>query len=51
MILKSGKKLRQPEAENYKEILQEKNIPILGELTGDAVADGEILFGWMTGLY
>ncbi|WP_282172566.1 dimethylarginine dimethylaminohydrolase family protein [Cytobacillus firmus] len=40
MILKSGKKLRQPEAEIYKEFLQEKNIPILGELTGDAVADG-----------
>ena len=40
MILKSGKKLRQPEAEIYKEFLQEKNIPILGDLTGDAVADG-----------
>ncbi|MDF2036489.1 arginine deiminase family protein [Cytobacillus oceanisediminis] len=40
MILKSGKKLRQPEAEIYKEFLQEKNIPILGELTGDAAADG-----------
>lgn len=40
MILKSGKKLRQPEAEIYKEFLQEKNIPILGELTGDAIADG-----------
>lgn len=40
MILKSGKKLRQPEAEMYKEFLQKKNIPILGELTGDAVADG-----------
>ncbi|MEH7546861.1 dimethylarginine dimethylaminohydrolase family protein [Neobacillus vireti] len=40
IILKSGKKLRQPEAEAYKSFLHEKNIPILGELTGDAVADG-----------
>lgn len=40
IILKSGKMLRQPEAEVYKQFLQEKNIPILGELTGDAVADG-----------
>ncbi|QCJ40975.1 amidinotransferase [Bacillus sp. S3] len=40
IILKSGKKLRQPEAEVYKEFLQEKEIPILGELSGDAVADG-----------
>jgi len=40
IILKSGKKLRQPEAEAYKRFLQEKNIPILGELTGEAVADG-----------
>jgi arginine deiminase len=40
IILKSGKKLRQTEAEVYKQFLQEKKIPILGELTGDAVADG-----------
>lgn len=40
IILKSGKKLRQPEAEVYKQFLQEKDIPIVGELTGDAVADG-----------
>ena len=47
IILKSGKKLRQPEAEVYKQFLIEKDIPILGELTGEAVADGEILSGWM----
>ncbi|WP_084375046.1 dimethylarginine dimethylaminohydrolase family protein [Neobacillus soli] len=40
IILKSGKKLRQPEAEAYKQFLKEKDIPILGELTGEAVADG-----------
>lgn len=40
IILKSGKKLRQPEADAYKQFLQEKEIPILGELTGDAVSDG-----------
>lgn len=40
IILKSGKKLRQTEAEVYKQFLQEKKIPILGELDGDAVADG-----------
>ncbi|TQR21300.1 dimethylarginine dimethylaminohydrolase family protein [Psychrobacillus vulpis] len=40
IILKSGKKLRQPEAEVYKEFLIEKGIPIVGELTGDAVCDG-----------
>ncbi|GKV57845.1 amidinotransferase [Sporosarcina sp. NCCP-2222] len=40
IILKSGKSLRQPEAEVYKEFLQEKGIPIVGELTGEAVADG-----------
>ncbi|MGX6444428.1 dimethylarginine dimethylaminohydrolase family protein [Neobacillus sp. K501] len=40
IILKSGKKLRQLEAEVYKQFLEEKNIPILGELAGDAVADG-----------
>lgn len=40
LILKSGKKLRQTEAEAYKEYLREKEIPIIGELTGDAVSDG-----------
>lgn len=40
IILKSGKKLRQPEAEVYKAFLEEKEIPVIGELTGDAVADG-----------
>ncbi|KAB2338057.1 amidinotransferase [Cytobacillus depressus] len=40
IILKSGKKLRQNEATVYKKFLQEKNIPIIGELTGEAVADG-----------
>lgn len=40
MILKSGKKLRQNEAIIYKKFLQEKNIPIIGELSGEAVADG-----------
>ncbi|WP_223594506.1 dimethylarginine dimethylaminohydrolase family protein [Neobacillus bataviensis] len=40
IILKSGKKLRQPEAEAYKKFLLEKDIPILGELTGEATADG-----------
>lgn len=39
IILKSGKTVRQPEAEAYKEFLKEKNIPIIGELTGDAVSD------------
>ena len=40
IILKSGKKLRQPEAQAYKQFLLEKNIPIIGELTGEAVSDG-----------
>lgn len=40
IILKSGKELRQGEAEVYKEFLQANNIPILGQLTGDAQADG-----------
>lgn len=40
IILKSGKKLRQPEAEAYKQFLLEQKIPIVGELTGEAVADG-----------
>lgn len=40
IILKSGKKLRQLEGEVYKKFLLENNIPILGELEGDAVADG-----------
>lgn len=40
IILKSGKKLRQPEALVYKEFLTDKKIPIVGELTGEAVSDG-----------
>ncbi len=40
IILKSGKKLRQPEATLYKEYLRANDIPIIGELTGDAVSDG-----------
>ncbi len=55
IILKSGKELRQPEAEAFKQFLQEKEIPILGELIGDARADGgdlvwlddrTLLVGW-----
>lgn len=48
MILKSGKKLRQSEAAVYKTFLQEKGIPIIGELTGDAVADGGDIV-WLDG--
>lgn len=40
IILRSGKKLRQSEADVYKEFLKEKEIPILGELIGNATADG-----------
>ncbi|RHW36854.1 amidinotransferase [Lysinibacillus yapensis] len=40
IILKSGKELRQSEAQVYKEFLKENGIPILGELTGEAVSDG-----------
>lgn len=40
IILRSGKKLRQPEATIYKDFLQEKEIPIIGELAGEAVSDG-----------
>src|SRR5699024_7701603 len=40
VILNSGKSLRQPESIVYKEFLKEKNIPIVGELTGDAICDG-----------
>lgn len=40
ILLKSGKKLRQPEASIYKEFLKDRDISIIGELTGDAVADG-----------
>lgn len=40
IILKSGKTLRQPEAAVYKNFLQDRGIPIIGELTGDAVSDG-----------
>ena len=48
MILKSGKKLRQSEAAVYKTFLQEKGIAIIGELTGDAVADGGDIV-WLDG--
>ncbi|MGE7997228.1 dimethylarginine dimethylaminohydrolase family protein [Lysinibacillus sp. NPDC093190] len=40
IILKSGKKLRQPEAAAYKAFLKEKGIPLIGELTEEAVSDG-----------
>lgn len=40
IILKSGKKLRQPEAAVYKAFLKEKGIPLIGELTEGAVSDG-----------
>lgn len=40
IILKSGKELRQNESIVYKRFLEENNIPIVGELTGDAQADG-----------
>lgn len=40
IILKSGKTLRQPEAAVYKDFLLDKGIPIIGELSGDAVSDG-----------
>lgn len=40
IILKSGKSLRQPEAPVYKQFLEEKGIPVIGELEGDAVSDG-----------
>ncbi|MCM3756207.1 arginine deiminase family protein [Sporosarcina aquimarina] len=45
LILKSGKKLRQPEATVVKEFLAERDIPIIGELAGDAVSDaGDIVW-------
>lgn len=40
IILKSGKEMRQPEAEVFKKFLHENNIPIIGELSGDAICDG-----------
>lgn len=40
ILLKSGKALRQTEAEVYKKFLAEKGIPIIGELTGEATSDG-----------
>jgi len=40
IILKSGKQSRQTESQEMKAFLQRQNIPIIGELTGEAVADG-----------
>lgn len=40
ILLKSGKTLRQPEVKVYKQFLKERNIPIIGELSGEARADG-----------
>ena len=40
IILKSGKALRQSEAEVYKKFLAEKEIPVIGELKGEATSDG-----------
>ncbi|MFY0517094.1 dimethylarginine dimethylaminohydrolase family protein [Lysinibacillus sp. UGB7] len=40
IILKSGKQLRQSEATVYKAFLEEQGIPVVGELTGEAVSDG-----------
>lgn len=40
IILRPGKDLRKPEANAYRAFLEENNIPIIGELTGDAIADG-----------
>ncbi|WP_057912667.1 dimethylarginine dimethylaminohydrolase family protein [Peribacillus muralis] len=40
IILRSGKEIRQSEANEYKHFCIQNDIPILGELTGEAVADG-----------
>ncbi|UOQ92350.1 arginine deiminase family protein [Halobacillus shinanisalinarum] len=40
VLLRSGKASRQPETKEYKHFLQKNNLPILGELTGGAMADG-----------
>ncbi|QKY70171.1 dimethylarginine dimethylaminohydrolase family protein [Lentibacillus sp. CBA3610] len=40
IILKSGKTIRQAEAAEIKAYLDKQAIPIIGELTGDAVSDG-----------
>lgn len=40
IILNSNKTLRQPEAKVYKKFLSDQDIPIIGELTGEARADG-----------
>ncbi|MXQ52362.1 dimethylarginine dimethylaminohydrolase family protein [Shimazuella alba] len=40
ILLKSGKKLRQPEAEVVKNYFHEMGIPILGEIDGDGRVDG-----------
>ncbi|WP_408008473.1 dimethylarginine dimethylaminohydrolase family protein [Pseudalkalibacillus sp. A8] len=40
ILLKSGKRSRQHETESYRKFLADKDISIIGELIGDAVADG-----------
>ncbi|MET3291641.1 UNVERIFIED_CONTAM: arginine deiminase [Brevibacillus sp. OAP136] len=40
ILLKSGKTLRQGEPQLLKQVLAEHGIPVLGELTGEARADG-----------
>jgi len=40
VILRMGKPLRRNEEARLKETFQKQNIPILGELTGDATAEG-----------
>ncbi|WP_088006103.1 dimethylarginine dimethylaminohydrolase family protein [Indiicoccus explosivorum] len=40
IILKSGKEVRRPEAAVYRAFLESEGIPVIGELTGEARADG-----------
>jgi dimethylargininase len=40
IILKMGKELRRGEEEGMQDILQKSGIPVLGKLTGDAMAEG-----------
>jgi dimethylargininase len=40
IILKMGKDLRRGEEEGMREIIQQSGIPVLGKLTGDAMAEG-----------